>query len=254
MIFVCRKTFLFSCILSQSYTSTKISTLPSTGQEIFCGKLRIQKSESESENDSDSKNQDGEGDAEYEEELREKAKKAVDEAKNDLLKHTLEIMIKQNLLTREKAVKLFQRALNGDVLIDTAIKSYAKDRSVVEFLDALQILGNHTGEEILQMMNNNKRSVSFEQEKEEESSESESSQSESGSETESESESQSDEEEEEVPRSTNTNQYDKKQQYLRELITELYEHQFVDKDTAVTLLYLNSVKDRKILTVLDAYA
>jgi hypothetical protein len=73
---------------------------------------------------------------------------AVSTAKLDLLKHSLEMMVKQSMLPAAKAAGLFERGLHGDTLIDAAIESYAKDRNVGEFLETLQILGTHSRTEI----------------------------------------------------------------------------------------------------------
>ena len=76
------------------------------------------------------------------------ASSAVRAAKQDLLKHSLEMMVKQGILTAASASGLFERSLEGDALIETAIESYAKDRNVTDFLDTLQVLASHTKEEI----------------------------------------------------------------------------------------------------------
>ena len=76
------------------------------------------------------------------------AMQAVISAKLDLLKHSLEMMVKQELTTEPNATRLFERAKAGDVLVDAAIESYATDRDVADFLDTLQILANHSVEEL----------------------------------------------------------------------------------------------------------
>ena len=67
---------------------------------------------------------------------------AVKNAKLDLLKHSLEMMVKQQMLSANNATGLFERSLKGDTMVDAAIENYAKDRDVNEFLETLQILGN----------------------------------------------------------------------------------------------------------------
>ena len=66
---------------------------------------------------------------------------AVKNAKLDLLKHSLEMMVKQQMLSAKNAAGLFERSMKGDTMVDAAIENYAKDRDVNEFLETLQILG-----------------------------------------------------------------------------------------------------------------
>jgi chemotaxis protein histidine kinase CheA len=83
---------------------------------------------------------------------KQEALAAVAQAKRDLLKHSLEMMVKQSILTGEAAANLFRRYLHGDNLAEAAIDAYASDRNVAEFLDTLQILANHTPAELNEMM------------------------------------------------------------------------------------------------------
>jgi hypothetical protein len=80
------------------------------------------------------------------------AMNAIISAKRDLLKHSLEMMVKQNLCTENGAISLFQRALKGDHMVDAAIEAYASDRNVQNFLDTLQVLTKHSAEELEVMM------------------------------------------------------------------------------------------------------
>eukprot|EP00602_Paraphysomonas_sp_CaronLab_P003323 CAMPEP_0185019350 /NCGR_PEP_ID=MMETSP1103-20130426/1952_1 /TAXON_ID=36769 /ORGANISM="Paraphysomonas bandaiensis, Strain Caron Lab Isolate" /LENGTH=1099 /DNA_ID=CAMNT_0027549607 /DNA_START=227 /DNA_END=3526 /DNA_ORIENTATION=- len=80
------------------------------------------------------------------------ALQAVAEAKRELLKHSLEIMVKQGLVTPTAASGLYERALRGDPLTDAAIEGYAGDRNIMEFLDTLQILANNTPEDLDRIM------------------------------------------------------------------------------------------------------
>lgn len=80
------------------------------------------------------------------------AMKAVMGAKRELLKHSLEMMVKQGITNAERASDLYARYLAGDALIDAAIESYANDRDVAEFLDTLQILCNNSKEDIEALM------------------------------------------------------------------------------------------------------
>jgi len=83
-----------------------------------------------------------------ESDTRREALSAVTKAKQDLVRHSLDMMVKQEMCTQEGADSLFERATKGDQLVDAAIDAYATDRDVVEFLDTLSILANNTQEEI----------------------------------------------------------------------------------------------------------
>ena len=87
-----------------------------------------------------------------EDEAKHKGMEAVRVAKRDLLKHSLEMMVKQELCSADHAARLFERAVRGDVLVDAAIEAYASDKDVVEFLDTLQILANNTPEQLDAML------------------------------------------------------------------------------------------------------
>ena len=83
---------------------------------------------------------------------KQEALAAVASAKRDLLKHSLEMMVKQGIVGGDAASKLFSRYQDGDMLAEAAIDAYATDRNVAEFLDTLQILANHTPDELSEMM------------------------------------------------------------------------------------------------------
>lgn len=83
---------------------------------------------------------------------KQEALAAVASAKRDLLKHSLEMMVKQGIVTGDAAGNLYKRYLQGDMLAEAAIDAYAADRNVAEFLDTLQILANHSPEELSDMM------------------------------------------------------------------------------------------------------
>ena len=87
------------------------------------------------------------------EEKKQIAMQAVIAAKRDLLKHSLEMIVKQGLVTGEAAANLFERALKGDNLIEAAIDAYANDRNVEEFINTLYILASHSTEELETMLN-----------------------------------------------------------------------------------------------------
>ena len=83
---------------------------------------------------------------------KKEAMAAVTAAKRDLLKHSLEMMVKQGILKGESANALFVRYQEGDALAEAAIDAYAADRNVAEFLDTLQILASHSSAELNEMM------------------------------------------------------------------------------------------------------
>lgn len=83
---------------------------------------------------------------------REVAVRAVAQAKHDLLRHSLDMMVKQGIAPADKAAVLFQRALEGDLLVDAAIEAYANDRNVADFLDTLNILLTHSPAELENIM------------------------------------------------------------------------------------------------------
>jgi hypothetical protein len=100
------------------------------------------------------------------EDRKAEAMSAVNTAKRELLKHSLEMMVKQKLTTAEKAAGLYARYLSGDILTDAAIEAYAADRDVGEFLDTLQVLANNSKEDLEILMN----SIKGDEEEEESSS------------------------------------------------------------------------------------
>ncbi len=92
-------------------------------------------------NDAESKRQ-------QEIESRRSAMESIMKAKIDLLKHSLEVLVKQKVATEAQAISLFERALKGDPLVEAAIESYSEDRDVTNFLNTLKILCNFTPEQI----------------------------------------------------------------------------------------------------------
>lgn len=85
---------------------------------------------------------------------KKQALEAINSAKKDLLHHSLDMMVKQNIITSQAAQSLKDRADKGYPLIDAAIDSYAADRDVAEFLETLQILANHSDAEIDSILRN----------------------------------------------------------------------------------------------------
>jgi hypothetical protein len=88
------------------------------------------------------------------EEAKNTALQAIHQAKSDLLKHSLDMMVKQKLISEKSANDLNQRHLQGDKLTDAAIEAYAADRDVNEFVDTLQMLAMHSKEELEALMGN----------------------------------------------------------------------------------------------------
>jgi hypothetical protein len=88
------------------------------------------------------------------EEAKNKAMQAINQAKSELLKHSLDMMVKQKLISEKSADDLNQRYLQGDKLTDAAIEAYAADRDVNEFIDTLQMLAMHSKEELEALMGN----------------------------------------------------------------------------------------------------
>ena len=81
-------------------------------------------------------------------ESRRTAMETIAKAKTELLKHSLEVLVKQKVATEAQAVSLFERSLKGDPLVEAAIESYSEDRDVTNFLNTLRILCNFTPEQI----------------------------------------------------------------------------------------------------------
>jgi hypothetical protein len=79
---------------------------------------------------------------------RKQALVAVTSAKRELLRHSLEMMVKQGMTTSTNAASLLARADGGDRFVDAAIEAYATDKDVAEFLETLSILANHSAEDL----------------------------------------------------------------------------------------------------------
>jgi hypothetical protein len=76
-------------------------------------------------------------DVEATERERETALEEVTSAKRDLLKHSLDLLAKQGLISSEAAVHLFRKSLEDDSETDAAIDAYASDRDITQFLKTL---------------------------------------------------------------------------------------------------------------------
>eukprot|EP00604_Paraphysomonas_vestita_P002385 CAMPEP_0174819324 /NCGR_PEP_ID=MMETSP1107-20130205/2485_1 /TAXON_ID=36770 /ORGANISM="Paraphysomonas vestita, Strain GFlagA" /LENGTH=721 /DNA_ID=CAMNT_0016032591 /DNA_START=353 /DNA_END=2519 /DNA_ORIENTATION=+ len=86
---------------------------------------------------------------------RNEALQAVTSAKRDLLKHSLELLAKQGLITEEAAINLFQKSLTEDCGTDDAIEDYASNKDMIVFLEKLVNLANGINpSEILQQNSN----------------------------------------------------------------------------------------------------
>jgi hypothetical protein len=91
---------------------------------------------------------------EQERDEKQSALLAVNEAKRSILQHSLEVLVKQNLTTLDQAQDILHRFDNEDILVDAAIDSYANDKDVQDFLETLQILSNHSKDEIDEILRN----------------------------------------------------------------------------------------------------
>ena len=80
------------------------------------------------------------------------AMEAVSNAKRELLKHSLDMLIKQGYTTVDRSNVLLDRAVKGDALIEAAIEQYSGDRNIAEFLETLTILANNTPESLELLM------------------------------------------------------------------------------------------------------
>ena len=80
------------------------------------------------------------------------AMEAVTNAKRELLKHSLDMLIKQGYTTVDRSNVLLDRAVKGDALIEAAIEQYSGDRNIAEFLETLTILANNTPESLELLM------------------------------------------------------------------------------------------------------
>jgi hypothetical protein len=172
--------------------------------------------------------------AENEEERRQKAMNAVAAAKRELLKHSLEMMVKQNIISQDKALMLFKRLLQGDQLIDAAIEAYAADRNVSEFLDTLFILSNHSEEDLNKMLQ-------YAREEAKQSTD------------------QSSSSESKAPEISSTKEEKtdpslmEARIYIRQVIIEITQQRIISAEVASLLLELLSKDDERLLAVYEVY-
>jgi hypothetical protein len=178
---------------------------------------------------------------------REDALAAVAAAKRELLKHSLEIMVKQGLVTTAAATGLYERALRGDALTDAAIDSYAADRDIMEFLDTLQILANNSPEDLDNIM---RQAMAEEGEEEEEEDDEDDYDPRRASASDRENSSPSVPEEEDLDE---TEDMDLAQKQLRALVLKLSRDKTITKDVQTILLKLIISRDDRIMAAHDVY-
>lgn len=182
---------------------------------------------------------------------REEALAAVAAAKRELLKHSLEIMVKQGLVTTAAATGLYERALRGDPLTDAAIDSYAADRDIMEFLDTLQILANNSPEDLDNIM---RQAMADEENEEEEDQEEDQEDDEydprRASTSDRDNSSPSVPEEEEVDESEDL---DLAQKQLRALVLKLLRDKVISTEYQSILLKLIISRDDRIMAAHDVY-
>lgn len=171
---------------------------------------------------------------------------AVAAAKRELLKHSLEIMVKQGLVTTAAATGLYERALRGDPLTDAAIDSYAADRDIMEFLDTLQILANNSPEDLDNIM----RMAMEEDGDDEDDDDDDVRADESNRENSSPSLPEEDDDEEE---DETVGDMDQAQKELRNLILKLSRENIISKDVHAILLKLIVSRDDRIMAAHDVY-
>ena len=82
---------------------------------------------------------------------------AIANAKQELLKHSLDMLVKQNLTTQDDADSLMGRAKKGYTLVDAAIDQYAQDKDLPDFLETLSILANNSPEALDKIINSDSR-------------------------------------------------------------------------------------------------
>jgi D-ribose pyranose/furanose isomerase RbsD len=197
--------------------------------------------------------------------MKSNALAAVAEAKRELLKHSLEIMVKQGLVTTQAASTLFERALKGDPLIDAAIEGYAGDRNIMEFLDTLQILANNTPEDLEKMLlraamnsgeDDNEEDQEEDDDEDDQNDESEEDQDQDDEPEEVEDDEEVDgveEEEDEVSDNQNDSEFDEIQMELKSFAKEMLKRGDFDRDNYNSLLEMIALNDDRVLAAHDVY-
>jgi hypothetical protein len=194
-------------------------------------------------------------------EMKSNALAAVAEAKRELLKHSLEIMVKQGLVTTQAASTLYERALKGDPLIDAAIEGYAGDRNIMEFLDTLQILANNTPEDLEKMLLRAAMNSGEDDDRNDESDENENQDENENDEDEPEEveydeeqdEFVEDEVDEEVSDNENDSEFDEVQMELKSFAKEMLRRGDFDRDSYDSLFEMIASNDDRVLAAHDVY-
>ena len=194
-------------------------------------------------------------------EMKSNALAAVAEAKRELLKHSLEIMVKQGLVTTQAASTLYERALKGDPLIDAAIEGYAGDRNIMEFLDTLQILANNTPEDLEKMLLRAAMNSGEDDDRNDESDENDNQDENENDEDEPEEveydeeqdEFVEDEVDEEVSDNENDSEFDEVQMELKSFAKEMLRRGDFDRDSYDSLFEMIASNDDRVLAAHDVY-
>jgi hypothetical protein len=175
---------------------------------------------------------------------------AVAEAKQELLRHSLEMMVKQEIIAGPAAQSLYDRAARGDPLTDAAIEAYASDRNIMEFLDTLQILANNTPEEINRIMRS-----AVDEDGDDASSDADEDQSESTAESDDKTDDYDDSDFEDDDEENGSGQeLDLAQKKLYEVVLELVEEDMINSGTATILMTLINNRDDRVMAAYDVYS
>ena len=146
------------------------------------------------------------------------AYEAIANAKQELLKHSLDMLVKQNKTSQDDADSLMKRAIKGYTLVDAAIDQYAQDKDLPDFLETLSILANNSPETLEKIINSE---VGDDEDEKEE-----------------------DDEDDGLARP---------QLDLLGVISKLSEHQIIDEAQKLALVRLVSKKDSRIMSVYEDY-
>lgn len=76
---------------------------------------------------------------------KEEAVKAIQSAKQELLKHSVDMMVRSDLMTQSAADKLINSSTGNNSQLDEAIDAYAQTRNISAFLGTLQALSSSLG-------------------------------------------------------------------------------------------------------------
>ena len=73
---------------------------------------------------------------------------AIKEAKQELLKHSLDLMVSTNLIEEEDATRLYKMTEQPYSLVDSVIDTYAQNKDVGEFMKSLKLLATFVSGEL----------------------------------------------------------------------------------------------------------